>query len=538
MRLGILIILLLSWQIIVGQKQVLIDSLHIKLENEVEDTGKIKLYNELAEAYYTTDLIKSLEEARSALELSTEIENDLLIVRSQMAIGRALISIGNYDEATSYFLSALKTAQNKNYLTDEIIIYTRLGVVQDRIEQFDAALEYYFKALNIYNESVEVGRSLENNTNIQGIYNNIGNIYLSKNELENAEEYYLKGLALAVNKNNNINIGIICNNLGKLELQRNNFSTSLEYLKKSLQARQDIDDKSGIAKSYYNLSHYYEVTGKLELALEYAHKSLQISGEVNEPLSAQVATMLLYNNYKKLGKSDSALYYHEIFKQLNDSLINENNIKEVTRLQLKFNYEKEEIEKEKARQKIMFRIIVIVSSLTLGLIILALLYILSKNRNKRITEENVQLGKDMVVKNKELTANVIYLLKKNELIDSITERLLNLKSQFKGENVNKLHRIILDLQSISNDDDVWKEFEYRFQNVHEEFYMALKQKYPQLTPLEIRLAAFLRLNMTTKEISSITGQSVSSLETARYRLRKKLGINNQEVNLVNFLLNI
>ncbi|WP_340114358.1 tetratricopeptide repeat protein [Maribellus mangrovi] len=538
MRSGLLIILLLfSWQIIVGQKQVIIDSLHIKLDNEVEDTSKIKLYTELAEAYYTTDLIKSLEEARSALELSKKIENNLFIVRSEMAIGRALISIGNYDEAMSYFLSALKTAQDKNYLTDEIIIYTRLGVVQDRIEQFDVALEYYFKALNIYNESVEVDNPLENNTNIQGIYNNIGNIYLSNNELENAEEYYLKGLALAVKKSNNINIGIICNNLGKLELQRNNLSTSLEYLKKSLQARQDIDDKSGIAKSYYNLSHYYEVTGKSELALEYAHKALQISREVNEPLSAQVAAMLLYNNYKELGNSDSALYYHEIFKQLNDSLINENNIKEITRLQLKFNYEKEEIEKEKSRQKIMFRITVIVSSLTLGLIILGLLYILSKNRNKRITKEYVQLGKDMVVKNKELTTNVIYLLKKNELIDSITERLLNLKSQLKGENVNKLHRIILDLQSIS-DDDVWKEFEYRFQNVHEEFYQALKQKYPQLTPLEIRLAAFLRLNMTTKEISSITGQSVNSLETARYRLRKKLGINNKEVNLVNFLLNI
>ena len=532
-----MIILLFSCQIILGQKQIKIDSLQIKLDNADEDTSKVKLLIELANEYYTTDLTESLNLARMALQLSEKAKNDLCIVRSKMAIGRSLISIGDYDEALENFLSGLKIAQKNNYKTDEIIIYTRLGVVQDRIEQFDAALDYYFKALNIYNESVEAGTPLEDNTNVQGLYNNIGNIYLSNNELDKAEEYYLKGLALAENKNDNTNIGIICNNLGKLEIQKNNFTKSLDYLEKSLKSRQIINDKSGIAKSYYNLSHYYEITGKLEMARDYAQKSLQLSREVNEPLSSQVAAMLLYEVNKKLGNYDTALYYHEIFKQLNDSLINDNNIREITQLQLKFNYEKEEIAKEKARQKIMLKIIVIVSSLSLGLIILGLLYILSKNRNKRIQLENTQLGKDMAVKNKELTTNVLYLLKKNELIDDITRRLLELKKQFKGENVNNLSRIILDLQSL-NDKDVWTEFEYRFQSVHEEFYQNLKAKYPKLSPSEIRLAAFLRLNMTTKEISSITGQSVNSLETARYRLRKKLGINNQEVHLVNFLLDI
>jgi len=78
----------------------------------------------------------------------------------------------------------------------------------------------------------------------------------------------------------------------------------------------------------------------------------------------------------------------------------------------------------------------------------------------------------------------------------------------------------------------------RFQNVHQEFYQNLQNKFPDLSPSEIKHAAFLRLNMTTKEIAAITSQSAKSLETARYRLRKKLGITNQEVNLVNFLLNI
>jgi DNA-binding CsgD family transcriptional regulator len=238
-----------------------------------------------------------------------------------------------------------------------------------------------------------------------------------------------------------------------------------------------------------------------------------------------------------MGKLDKALEYHELFKELSDSLINDNKIREITSLQLKYNYEKAEKEKEAEQQKVKFRYIIFSSTMLFGLIILGLLFGLSRSRNRRIKLENDQLEKDMAIKNKELTTNVIYLLKKNELIDGITERLLKLKAQLKGENVDQLHRIILDLQSVS-DKEVWSEFEYRFQSVHEEFYQTLQKKYPELSPAEIRLAAFLRLNMTTKEISSITGQSVNSLETARYRLRKKLGITNQEINLVNFLLNI
>ena len=100
-----------------------------------------------------------------------------------------------------------------------------------------------------------------------------------------------------------------------------------------------------------------------------------------------------------------------------------------------------------------------------------------------------------------------------------------------------MQSIIIDLQNVM-DKEVWEEFEFRFQQVHRSFYENLQSRFPELSPAEIKLAAFLRLNMTTKDIASITGQSVKSLEVARARLRKKLGITNQDINLVNFLLEI
>jgi DNA-binding CsgD family transcriptional regulator len=74
--------------------------------------------------------------------------------------------------------------------------------------------------------------------------------------------------------------------------------------------------------------------------------------------------------------------------------------------------------------------------------------------------------------------------------------------------------------------------------VHIEFYEKLQSKFPDLTTNERKLCAFLRLNMTTKEISAITNQSLNSIEMARHRLRKKLNIDNSQVNLTTFLMDL
>ena len=535
-----LLILLLGFfclQALYAQDQVKIDSLQIRLQNAREDTAKINLLFQLSDIYGRNDILKALQFSKDALQLSTQLNSDLFIARSYIKLGSHLIVMGNYDEALKNFLTCLKIAETNNFEHEEFIALSDLGVIQDRIDKFDNALKYYFEALNIYTKSIEKGKPLKGIKNIQGLYNNIGNIYLSKKELNTAKEYYLKGLAIAEQKLDYSNIGNICNNLGKLEDTKKNYDIAYGYLIKSLEARQKINDKSGIAKSYYSLANHYSEMQQPNAALEYAKKSFALSSELNEPLTRKISSMFLYQINKKLGNWQEALRYHEIFQKVSDTLINDNKIQELTRLQMQYEYEKIEKDNLARQQKARLTYITLLSMVTGVSVILALLFFLARSRNKRTRLEKEKLEKDMIIKNKELTTNVIYLLQKNELINSITSRLLKLKENLKEENKQPVQKIIVDLQSIT-EKEVWEEFEYRFQNVHEEFYQNLKKKFPDLTPSEIKLAAFLRLNMNTKEIASITNQSVNSLETARYRLRKKLGITNQEVNLVNFLLNI
>jgi tetratricopeptide (TPR) repeat protein len=520
-----------------AQDPIKTDSLKIVLQNSGDDSVKYSVCHQLSLIYSTNDLKKSMEYANLSLEYAKKSKQLHFEARARISVGNVFLFQGNYEKAMDNYLLALKIAQENQLETEELISLTHLGIIKDRLNLFDEAIEYYFKALNIYNKNAEKGLAMKDVKNIQSLYNNIGNIYNSKKEYETAVKYYLKGLEISEKENDRQNIGTICNNLGKLEIERGNFDKGYVYLHKSLQTRKLINDKSGISRSYLFLGNYYKTMGNMDSALYYAQKSLEIGEEMNELMTIKNSSMMLFEIYYEMGDFKNALDYHMAFKNASDSLINHAKIEEMTRLQMQFEFEGAEKEKEAARQQTRYIYLISLTGLVLLTSIFSLLFFLSKSRNRAMKLEKEKLEEDMKIKNKELTTNVIYLIQKNELIDNITERLLRLKEHLKPENKEPVQKIIFDLQSLVNK-EAWNEFEIRFQKVHERFYENLQKRFPDLSPSEIKLAAFLRLNMTSKDIASITGQNINSIETARYRLRKKLGITNQEVNLVNFLLNI
>ncbi len=93
------------------------------------------------------------------------------------------------------------------------------------------------------------------------------------------------------------------------------------------------------------------------------------------------------------------------------------------------------------------------------------------------------------------------------------------------------------MQQHGNIDKDWNNFKLYFENVHREFFIRLNQDFPDLTPNELKLAALIRLNLNIKESALILGISPESVKTARYRLRKKLNLE-QETSILNFFLEL
>jgi hypothetical protein len=182
--------------------------------------------------------------------------------------------------------------------------------------------------------------------------------------------------------------------------------------------------------------------------------------------------------------------------------------------------------------------IFIIFSLVSGIAILGLLLSRYRLKSRNAILENEKMESELSIKNKELTVNLIALIKKNEMLSSISDQLIRLERETKGTEAKDVITQLSQILRTSTDNKMLSEFSARFQEIHAGFYEKLLKSYPDLTQNELKLCAFLRLNMTTKDISELTGQILPSIDQARYRLRKKLGIANSETNLVTFLSQI
>ncbi|MFN0049471.1 MAG: hypothetical protein ACKVOU_10140, partial [Cytophagales bacterium] len=142
-----------------------------------------------------------------------------------------------------------------------------------------------------------------------------------------------------------------------------------------------------------------------------------------------------------------------------------------------------------------------------------------------------QLEQDLIRKSEEIANTTMVLIKKSELLVEIREEVVNLKAEQNGQPTSKIYNNILHLidSNITNEND-WHIFEDNFNKVHEDFFMKLIHAYPGLSPSDLKLAALLRMNHSSKEIAQLLNITYRSVELKRYRLRKKLNIG-MNVNL-------
>lgn len=135
-----------------------------------------------------------------------------------------------------------------------------------------------------------------------------------------------------------------------------------------------------------------------------------------------------------------------------------------------------------------------------------------------------------------LAASTIHLVAKNEFIEAIKEELKEVNRKGKStETKQALEKIVRKIDSTLRLEEDWERFEFHFNQVHGDFLKRLREQFQDLTPTEQKLCALLRLSLSTKDIANLMSISQRGVEIARYRLRKKLGLD-QGQNLSKFIL--
>ncbi len=160
------------------------------------------------------------------------------------------------------------------------------------------------------------------------------------------------------------------------------------------------------------------------------------------------------------------------------------------------------------------------------------------NEQKLIKLKNEKLQTEVDSKSREVTNSAMNIVYKNELLQNIKDEIINLKDsqgvKLSEEKLKRLQKIIDDGM---NDERDWNLFEASFNETHENFFKKLKAAHPDLVPNDLKLCAYLRMNMSSKEMASLLNISVRGVEIRRYRLRKKLELPHDK-NLNEFLIEL
>ena len=147
---------------------------------------------------------------------------------------------------------------------------------------------------------------------------------------------------------------------------------------------------------------------------------------------------------------------------------------------------------------------------------------------REVEDQNEQLQQDLEAQNQELAGLTLNLVRKNEILLDMKQELKGLQHAKESEQQQRIRQLYLHLNSNLSSEQDWEAFEYHFSQVHRGFFQRLKADYPDMTPGDLRLAAYLRMNLSSKEIAPLLHISLRSVENKRYRLRVKLGLAPQD----------
>jgi len=290
------------------------------------------------------DYLKALDYYQQALTIKKEINDKNGISNCLNNIGIIYDDQGNYPKALDYYQKSLKIDEELGDKEGISSSLNNIGIIYKSQEDYIKALEYYEKSLKIYKE-------LDDKTGISMSFNNISIVYEVLKDYPKALEYQRKSLKIDEELNDKIGISVGLNNIGEIFIKQGNYLQALENFNKALKIKEKIGDKLGLCETYFNIGTVYLKTENFTKALSFTEKSLVIAKELkllNEHKDIRKQLSEIYSftkNYKK------AFENYKLYKVLNDSIFNKENIKKITKLEYKNEFEKEKQVIELEQQK-------------------------------------------------------------------------------------------------------------------------------------------------------------------------------------------
>ncbi|MEM5564866.1 tetratricopeptide repeat protein [Psychroserpens sp. AS72] len=471
-----------------------------KLDNDIE--GVADIYNSKAVVYLQKGYYNlALENATKSEKMYSDLNLDKDLNQNRMVIASTYASMKDTLNAIDYYKKIIEYFKSQNQKRQLCVSMTILAGLQISNQSLNSETE------KLISESIAISEELKAPSLIDNAYTKYGNFLYKNGDFEKAKQVQLKIIADEIKREEYFTLTISKTDLGRSLIALKYYSQAINHLNEAKALAEKYDIISALPPINKLLSESYLEIGNYEKSLayfkDYKIEEDKVNGKESQNRFSELQT--IYETEKK--EAEIALQEEEI-KTLNAQAENDKLTKTLYGIG-------------------MFSFLAIAS-----LLYFSFKQRLKKNRIEREKQEEIY-KQEIAFKKKELTSQTLHLVQKNTFIQELKENLEKIKQSpelFKVE----FRRLVMLLKKESAEDKDWEVFKSYFSEVHNDFDNKIKSIANDITEKEIRLASFLRMNLSTKEIASMINVLPDSVLKSKYRLKKKLQLDKEE-DLTQFL---
>ncbi len=449
-----------------------------------------------------------------------------------------LITLGNVfynndelDKANAYYVEAIKNFElfEDLYYEDKLF---GLNTAEGNLAMISIKRGEFDKAFLYYNKILDRRKSIDKKSDIIFSYTQFLNLYLQLNDEEKALQYLdlienvyrteSQHTGFSSDSEVQLYYSIAVSNYASYKKDKNEFGVALELFTKVKELAFDFSYE--IPTINISIAECYIGLGENQKAERLILANIGSSFLNNEQrINNYKVLSTVYKNLNKkddlIRSKDSLLLFTTQYTYPYNKLDNLENIillaekqRELNRNQFKFN----------------LTIFLFVASLLILILLLFLLRInfnLQKERSSRLELEKNKIEEELSAKKRELFSKTNFILQRNEYLQKFKNKLEN-----QNASTPSINRLKKEISTLINSESTYQEFDKKFVEVFPDFYKKLNQQFT-LSKIDFRLIAYIKMNKSNNEIAQISGISLRTVQSQRYRLAKKLKLHkNQDLN--------
>ncbi len=505
----------------------------------IEKSQEIIFTNPEQAVYFATKAIQLL----SADERLGQ-KNDQL-AEGMLAYSMAEKLLGNFDSSIKMLYDAIEYVSSNNLkLTGKI--YSSMGVIYCSLTDYNAAIEFNDKATSLF-------KTVNDSALIAAAYNSRGIIHYNLDEFNIAEQFFLR--ALKINRSLKL-MKEVAGNLNNLALYEGDYEEKIDYVNEAIIINRNLNAQWSLGENYNNLGKQYYYAKQYDNAL----KALATAYETAAAIGAKelITDNYEYSSWVYAAMGDYRKAYQSLDQlyRLSNELQSSNKLRSVEQdiSNKRFLNQKRAAEKkeqdykvELLKRNIFILLVVLVLLIAISVFLtkwyrrkklmelMDARYMLERSERQvaelkvRQQELELETAQDTLInKRKEITAFAIFLQSRNELLDKIRDMIKKGYTMSGTEVVKHLKHLNLFIAQYQSTDMESNSILMSVEERNQEFLERLTKQHPDLTQGEKDLSLLLCINLSTKEISLLTGKSPKTINMNRYRLRKSLNLSSNE----------